>query len=503
MPRISRSEVVIPKSLSPEERGTLTDALYAVHRQIFDGVEREAFAKYVVESKAEQTWILVHKGEADEIVGYCALHIFEKQLLGKPAAVARMEAGTLRDYRGGNANGTFGFKKALQYRAKNPGKQMFYLGSLVHPSSYSLFGKYFDEVWPRAGAQTPPELLAFMDELANTFGLERVDAANPLVRHVGWCTRESEMEREYWHHCDKPSARFFIEANPGYGEGHGLVTMVPLRAGTLVNMAKLIFRERWQRRAEMARTMAWRMPIGAQLLKPAEVEKRLRAVSLFAHFDEDSLETLTQRAEIVLVPPGRYIFRKGDISDEMYLIARGAAFVLSESENEEKIVDELGNGAIFGEIAMLAGERRSASVRAVTSTTMVRIPKDVLLPILEADAGLRWGVWKTFTARRFDDHVRGLTRFSHLGRKARMGWFEKGEHRELPRGESYTLEPGSLLFVVSGLVELEHGGAWLTPRGPVLLEAQAPLKLTAVEGAQLIRLPQPAAAQTAPLLAAG
>jgi len=502
MPRISRSELFVPKLLPPEARAQLTDALYAVHQQVFDGVEREAFAKYVIESKAEQTWILVHKGEGGDIVGYCALHIFEKDLQGQPAAVARMEAGTLRDYRGGNTNSLFGLTRALRYLARNPGRRMFYLGSLVHPSSYSLFGKYFEEVWPRAGVQTPLELQDFMDGLATTFGLARVDPDKPLVRNVGWRTRESEMEREYWQHCDKPAARFFLEANPGYSEGHGLVTLVPLRAANLLSMAKVLFRERVQRRVEVAWTMAWRLPIGAQLLKPAEVEKRLRAVSLFAHFDEDSLAEVTQRSEIVLVPPGRYIFRQGDASDEMYLIARGAAFVLSGGEHAEQMVDELGTGAIFGEIAMLAGERRSASVRAVTSTTMVRIPKDALLPLLEADAGLRWGVWKTFTARRFDDHVRGLSRFADLGRKARMAWFEKGVHREWLPGERHALEPGQFLFVVSGLVEMEFGGAWMTPRGPVLLESQKALTVQAVERAQVILLPRHDA-QTAPFLAAG
>ncbi|HLL52169.1 MAG TPA: cyclic nucleotide-binding domain-containing protein [Myxococcaceae bacterium] len=497
MPRITRSDVIVPKSLGADEREKLIDALYNVHSQIFDGVEREGFAKYVVNSKAEHTWILVHKGEEGEIVGYFALHVFEKELGGKPAAVFRAEAGTLRDYRGNNSNVTFAFKEGMRYFARNAGKQMFYLGSLVHPSSYGLFGKYFDTVWPRAGAETPPELLAFMDELANTFGLERVDPANPLVRKVGWITRESEVEREYWRHCDKPAARFFIEANPGYVEGHGLVTVVPVTPGAMLTLFQNMMGDKIRRRTDVAKAMAWRMPIGAQLLKPAEVEKRLRAVPLFAHFDEDSLEKLTQRAEIVVVPAGRYIFRQGDQSDEMYLLARGAAFILVEGEGgeKEKVVDELSNGAIFGEIAMLAGERRSDSVRAATATTLVRIPKDVLMPLLEADAGLRWGVWRTFTGRRFDDHVRCLGRFAHLGRKARQAWFEKGSHHEVKAKEKLQVPAGRFVFVVSGVVELEHQGTWLTSRGPVLLRTQAACELTAQEAAQTILLPDAPAAE--------
>ena len=100
MPRIASTEVIVPKTLTLEARARLTDALYAVHQQIFDGVERESFAKYVVESKAEHTWIQVHKNEAGDIVGYFAMHVFEKPLNGVTTAVFRAEAGSLRAYRG-------------------------------------------------------------------------------------------------------------------------------------------------------------------------------------------------------------------------------------------------------------------------------------------------------------------------------------------------------------------------------------------------------------------
>ena len=50
MSRITSTDVIRPHALSAEERRQLTDDLYAVHQQIFDGVERESFAKYVVEN---------------------------------------------------------------------------------------------------------------------------------------------------------------------------------------------------------------------------------------------------------------------------------------------------------------------------------------------------------------------------------------------------------------------------------------------------------------------
>ncbi len=91
-----------------------------------------------------------------------------------------------------------------------------------------------------------------MEELAAEFGLEKVDAARPLVRKVGWKTRETEAEREYWQHCDKPAARFFIEANPGYVEGHGLVTVVPVTAAILLRLFRTLGETRLRKPLEAA-----------------------------------------------------------------------------------------------------------------------------------------------------------------------------------------------------------------------------------------------------------
>lgn len=487
MSRIANTEVIIPKSLSPEARGELIDALYAVHNEIFDGVERESFAKYVVESKAEHTWIQVHKNEAGQIVGYFAVHIFERQLGGVPTAVFRAEAGTLRAYRGGNVNARFGLALALRYLLKNPGRRAYYLGSLVHPSSYSLFARYFGEVWPRREAQTPAELQSFMEELAAEFGLEKVDEARPLVRKVGWKTRETEAEREYWQHCDKPSARFFIEANPGYVEGNGLVTVVPVTASNLLTMFRNVSERKLRAPVEAALSLVRRLPLGARLSR-SEIVRQLKAAPLFSQFDESTLKTVAARAKIVQLPAGRFVFRQGDASNELYLLARGAAYVMEGGE--EKVVNELGSGTVFGEIAMLAGERRSASIRTATASTLVRIPREVLLPLMEANAGLRQSVWSTFAERRFESLVRGMDRYAKLGRQGRRSWLRQGEHRELAPRQALTVEPGTHVLLLSGTVELAHAGPQVAAQGVLLLEAEHPLCVVAQEAARIVLLPR-------------
>lgn len=101
--------------------------------------------------------------------------------------------------------------------------------------------------------------------------------------------------------------------------------------------------------------------------------QRLKASPLFSQFDDESLAAITSAAEVVSLPGGRHLFHQGDASDDLYLVARGALYVVSEGQREEKVLDEVGGGVLLGEIAMLSGEKRSASIRMATSSTLLRI----------------------------------------------------------------------------------------------------------------------------------
>jgi CRP-like cAMP-binding protein len=489
MPNIARSDIVVPSKLGPAARQELIDALYKVHCEVFDGVSRDSFGKYVVESPAEHTWINVHRNHAREIVGYFALHIFERELTGKASAIFRAEAGTLRAYRGGDTNTRFGLKLSLPYLLRHPGRRVYYLGSLVHPSSYSVFAKLFDVIWPSTRHPPPPDVLAFMDDLANSFGLERVTPDNPLTRQVHWITRDSEVERNYWRNCDKPAARFFIEANPGYGEGDGLVTLVRVDAHNLWHMISTFFAERYTRRKEGLMVTLYRLPVGGRL-RPAEVIRRLKATALFGSFDSPSLATLARSAQIVALPAGKTIFRAGDPGDELYVIARGAAYVLAggDGEVEDHIIDELASGAMFGEIAMLSGERRSATLRTATATLLIRISRAALFSILDAHPKLSAILWKNFAARRFDDCVRGLPAWKTMERAARLAVVDAGQHRPLVAGERAEVSAGELLLVLLGTVQVEQVGTSTVVRAPAFFDAKQAMAVTAIGAARIVRI---------------
>jgi CRP-like cAMP-binding protein len=246
---------------------------------------------------------------------------------------------------------------------------------------------------------------------------------------------------------------------------------------------------------EFVRALARRLP-GRARLHLEEVVSRLQTAPLFIHFDTLTLEALAAGAEELTLQAGEYVFRKGDSSDEVYLLVRGAACVLLEEGSQETVVVELRDGTVFGELAMLAGERRSASIRATEPSTLVRLSRAALMARMEANDSLRWKVWRTFAERRFDDMARELGRYRWLSRQERQEWLQRSRHRELSANEAFSPEPGTSVFVISGEVELEREELWMTARGSMVLESTQPMRVVARERTQLLLLPRRAGASS-------
>jgi CRP-like cAMP-binding protein len=226
------------------------------------------------------------------------------------------------------------------------------------------------------------------------------------------------------------------------------------------------------------------------VLRPAEVVRRLEATALFGAFDAPSLATLARSAQIVALPAGRMLFRAGDPGDELYVIARGAAYVLApgDDHDDDHIIDELAAGDLFGEIAMLSGERRSASVRTATATLLIQISRPALFSTLEAHPELSQIIWKNFAARRFDDCVRSLPAWKTMQREARLAVVGAGRHQPLVAGERTDVSAGELLLVLLGSVQVEQAGTSTVVRAPALFDTNQAMAVTASGPARIVRI---------------
>jgi branched-chain amino acid transport system substrate-binding protein len=110
----------------------------------------------------------------------------------------------------------------------------------------------------------------------------------------------------------------------------------------------------------------------------------LKEIELFKHFSEKDQTFISQRIKHHNFRSGQTIFRKGDNGDSLFIIVEGVVVITINKDGREIELGRLGAENIFGEMALLTGEPRSANVISLTETYLLEIGKDVIAPVIEA-----------------------------------------------------------------------------------------------------------------------
>jgi CRP/FNR family transcriptional regulator len=109
----------------------------------------------------------------------------------------------------------------------------------------------------------------------------------------------------------------------------------------------------------------------------------LRSVPLFADLEEGELERFSHVAVPRSFPAGTRVFHEGDSSDACYIVREGSFRVTREHSDGRAItLATLGPGEIFGELAMLDGDKRSASAESITDGTLLALPANDVRSLL-------------------------------------------------------------------------------------------------------------------------
>ena len=148
------------------------------------------------------------------------------------------------EYRGRGATYGFGIVRAFIENLSHPFTPVYYLGTLVHTSSYHLFCKYFPRVYPHPDIEPPTDIQEVARQLIETFPDPAVLPADPFVRNVGWVTIETPQEKHLNEQVGPPDVQFFKSRNPGFSRGHGLVVLIPITWRNLTGALLSRFYER-------------------------------------------------------------------------------------------------------------------------------------------------------------------------------------------------------------------------------------------------------------------
>jgi CRP/FNR family transcriptional regulator, cyclic AMP receptor protein len=154
---------------------------------------------------------------------------------------------------------------------------------------------------------------------------------------------------------------------------------------------------------------------------PTANEKRdlVDGHALFAGLSKADLDSLLARARVEHYPAGRKIFEKGAPGRSMMAIIRGSVRISASSAvGRELVLAILQPGEIFGEIALLDGQRRTADATAVTDCELLVLDHREFVPFLERRPDVSLQLLRVFCHRLRDtnEHVEHAV-FEHINRR--------------------------------------------------------------------------------------
>jgi len=121
----------------------------------------------------------------------------------------------------------------------------------------------------------------------------------------------------------------------------------------------------------------------------------LKNVPLFARCSAKELAELAATADEIDIPEGRMLTREGLSGKEFVVLAEGVADV----ESEGRVVNTLGPGDFFGEISLITGMPRTATVRTRTPARLLVFTAPAFRSLLDRAPRIRRRVVAAATLR--------------------------------------------------------------------------------------------------------
>ena len=253
-------EAVKPIQLTEKEKHELTDRLYKIHEEIFHGVSKAAFRKYVIEPDSKLTKIRIYRDVGGNDAGYLSFQVFETGPRRMDPFVVRTEVGFLPQYRRYNLTLPTLIRSAIAFQLKQLGRKGYFLATPVHPTPYRIGINQLPEVWPHPERETPQHIRETLGTLREALGIRPVPGGGEFACQVGWQVRESQILKDRIMRRTDPITQFYLRQNPDYSEGNGMLMLVPLTLKTYMSGLGGLFRKRFRRSVQW-KTLTLRVPV--------------------------------------------------------------------------------------------------------------------------------------------------------------------------------------------------------------------------------------------------
>jgi signal transduction histidine kinase len=126
----------------------------------------------------------------------------------------------------------------------------------------------------------------------------------------------------------------------------------------------------------------------------------LESIALFRSLNREELQALRFIAQERRLAPNQEIFREGDPGDAVYFVKNGIVEISSLVGNGKRhVFSRLGDGEIFGEMAVIEHRPRSATATAVDAAEVYFIPRGEMLSLIERSPMLAFNLLQQISHR--------------------------------------------------------------------------------------------------------
>lgn len=131
-----------------------------------------------------------------------------------------------------------------------------------------------------------------------------------------------------------------------------------------------------------------------------DISAHLQAADIFACLDAPELQELADSAEVRTFNPGQAAVTQGESGSSLFVVTSGRLSVYIDDGGSSVYVGDLWDGEFFGEMSLLTGTPRTATVQAANTATVIEVTKLSLAPLMQRHGELASLMGSTLSERQ-------------------------------------------------------------------------------------------------------
>ncbi|MBU8901396.1 MAG: cyclic nucleotide-binding domain-containing protein [Victivallales bacterium] len=115
-----------------------------------------------------------------------------------------------------------------------------------------------------------------------------------------------------------------------------------------------------------------------------DIKKSLKDLSVFSSLNDDEMQAVADICKTRTIAANELVFEYGAQGDDLFIVLKGCIKIYTQiTENVNKTLITLREGGLFGELAVISEDYRSASAMALENTELISITRDNFEKLLE------------------------------------------------------------------------------------------------------------------------